>query len=143
MRAIAQPPDLRGFLRRYRVELVLLTFAVACSAAMFVIPDLRTVPFFFVWISFTIVYGFRLWPLPATLVVLACVIAVTAIPMVAQAIQGTHSWDSVLAVPLVAAMFLAMVWHAHRRMDALRVAERQTEEHRSLLERQERFIHDA
>ena len=49
--------------------------------AIFVVPDLRTIPFFFVWISLTIVSGFRLWPLRATLLVLACVIAATATPM--------------------------------------------------------------
>jgi signal transduction histidine kinase len=43
----------------------------------------------------------------------------------------------------MAAMFLAMVWHARRRVDAQRIAEGRAEEHRSLLERQERFIHDA
>jgi signal transduction histidine kinase len=43
----------------------------------------------------------------------------------------------------MAAMFLAMVWHARRRVDALRIAEQRAEQRRSLLERQERFIHDA
>ena len=43
----------------------------------------------------------------------------------------------------MAAMFLAMVWHARRRVDALQIAEGRAEERRSLLERQERFIHDA
>lgn len=132
-----------SFLRRYRVELLWLAFALACSAAMFVTPELRTIPFFLIWISLTIVYGFRLWPLPATLLVLAGVIAITATPMVVQAIQGTHSWDSVLPVPLIAAMFLAMLWHARRRVDALRIAQDRAEDRRSLLERQERFIHDA
>lgn len=130
-------------LRRYRIELVWLAFAVANSIAMLLVPELRTVPFFFVWISLTIVYGFRLWPLPATLVVFACVIVVTGAPMLVQAIRGIHSWDSLLIVPLTAAMFLATVWHARRRVEALRIAEQRAEERRSLLERQERFIHDA
>jgi signal transduction histidine kinase len=43
----------------------------------------------------------------------------------------------------MAAMFLAMVWHARRRVEAQRIAERRAEEHRALLESQERFIHDA
>jgi signal transduction histidine kinase len=130
-------------LRRYRVELLWLAFVVANCVAMLVIPALRMVPFFFVWISFTFVYGFRLWPLHVTLAVLACVIAVTGTPMLVQAIRGVHSWDSLLIVPLTAAMFLATVWHARRRVDALRIAETRAEERRSLLERQERFIHDA
>jgi signal transduction histidine kinase len=36
-----------------------------------------------------------------------------------------------------------MVWHARRRVDALAIAEGRAEQRRSLLERQERFIHDA
>jgi signal transduction histidine kinase len=43
----------------------------------------------------------------------------------------------------MSAMFLAMVWHARRRVDAVRIAEQRAEQRRSLLERQERFIHDA
>jgi signal transduction histidine kinase len=143
MPATARPLDLSPFARRHRVELAWLAFALANCVAMFVIPDLRTIPFFFIWISLTIVYGFRVWPWRATLLVLACVIAVTATPMIIQAIRGTRGWDSVLAVPLIAAMFLAMAWHARRRVDALRVTEKRAEERRSLLERQERFIHDA
>ena len=34
-----------------------------------------------------------------------------------------------------------MVWHARRRVEAQRIAEGRAEEHRSMLERQERFIH--
>jgi signal transduction histidine kinase len=143
MLAIARQLELRALLRRYRTELLWLAFVVASCIAMFVTPMLRTIPFFFIWISLTIIYGFRLWPLRATLLVLACVVCVTATPMVVQAIRGTHSWDSVVAVPLVAAMFLAMVWHARRRVEVMRVVQRRAEERRSLLERQERFIHDA
>jgi signal transduction histidine kinase len=40
-------------------------------------------------------------------------------------------------------MFLAMVWHARRRQDALAIVERQAEQRASLLQRQERFVHDA
>jgi signal transduction histidine kinase len=132
-----------GLLRRYRVELLWLAFAAANCVALFVMSDLRSIPFFFVWISLVIVCGFRLWPLSATLIVLACVIALTGTPMLVDAIRGVQEWDSLLIVPLTAAMFLAMVWHARRRIEALRVSQRRAEERRSLLERQERFIHDA
>jgi signal transduction histidine kinase len=40
-------------------------------------------------------------------------------------------------------MFVAMVWHAQRRQHALRAVEELAESRASLLERQERFIHDA
>jgi signal transduction histidine kinase len=143
MRVIAPPPELGAFLRRYRVELLWAIFALANSVAMLVVPGVRTLPFFLVWISLTIVYGFRLWPLPVTLLVLACVVAVTAAPMVYEITRGTRNWDSILPVPLITMMFLAMVWQARRRIEALRVAQDRAEERESLIERQERFIHDA
>jgi signal transduction histidine kinase len=130
-------------LRHYRVELLWLAFAAANFMAMFVSPELGTIPFFFVWISLVIVYGFRPLPLPATLVVLASVILLTGTPILVSAIRGVEDWDRVLIVPLTAVMFLAMVWHARRRVEALRVSEQRAEETRSLLERHERFIHDA
>ncbi len=44
----------------------------------------------------------------------------------------------------MSAMFLAMVWHARRRQEALRTVERrQAEERASLLEQQKRFLHDV
>jgi signal transduction histidine kinase len=43
----------------------------------------------------------------------------------------------------MSAMFLAMVWHARRRQEALRAVERQAEERAELLDRQERFLHDV
>jgi signal transduction histidine kinase len=46
-------------------------------------------------------------------------------------------------VPLMATLFTGLVWSAARRGESMRSAERRAEWRRSLLERQERFIHDA
>jgi signal transduction histidine kinase len=140
---IAPPPEWRARLRRYRVELLWLAFAAANYAAMIVWPGWETIPFHFVWISLTLVYGFRVWPMRATLIVLAGVMAMTGISIGLDAFEGSQLWGELFEVPLMSAMFLAMVWHARRRVDALQIAERRAEESRSLLERQERFIHDA
>ncbi len=60
------------------------------------------------------------------------------------AIVAWPDWEMILCeVPLLAAIFLMMVWHAHRRVGALEVAQARAEERRSMLECQERFIHDA
>jgi signal transduction histidine kinase len=77
------------------------------------------------------------------LLVLVFVMVVTAAAIGVDAFQGSQLWGELFEVPLMAAMFLAMVWHARRRVDALRMAEGRAEERRSLLERQERFVHDA
>ncbi|HSO97342.1 MAG TPA: HAMP domain-containing sensor histidine kinase [Solirubrobacteraceae bacterium] len=143
MSVIAPPREPRTLLLRYRVELLWVAFAALNYVAMIVWPSWETIPFHFVWISLTIVYGFRVWPVRATLTVLAAVVAVTGASILLDAFEGIQLWGELTEVPLMAAMFLAMVWHARRRVDALRIAEERAAERRSLLERQERFIHDA
>ncbi len=128
---------------RYEVELLWLAFAIANYAAMIAWPSWETIPFHFVWISLTLLYGFRVWPMRATLLVLIFVMVMTGASIMADAFDGSQLWGELFEVPLMAAMFLAMVWHARRRVDAQRIAEERAEERRSLLERQERFIHDA
>jgi signal transduction histidine kinase len=143
MRAIAQLPDPRPVIHRYRIELLWGLFAIFNYAAMIAWPAWETIPFHFVWISLTLLYGFRVWPVSATLIVLAFVMIATALSISLDAFAGIQLWGELFEVPLMAAMFLAMVWHARRRVDAQRIAEGRAEERRSMLERQERFIHDA
>jgi signal transduction histidine kinase len=130
-------------LRRYRVELLWLAFAAANYGAMIIWPSWETIPFHFVWISLTLLYGFRVWPIRGTLIVLAGVMVMTSVSIGLDAFEGIQLWGELFEVPLMAAMFLAMVWHARRRVEALRIAEERAEERRSMLERQESFIHDA
>jgi signal transduction histidine kinase len=143
MPAIAPRLEMSAIARRYRVELLWAVFAIANYIAMIEWESWETIPFHFVWISLTLLYGFRVWPMRATWIVLALVMAATAASITFDAFEGIQLWGELFEVPLMAAMFLAMVWHARRRVEALRVAEGRAEERRSLLERQERFVHDA
>ncbi len=136
-------PNLRRTVRRYRVELLWALFAAANYAAMIAWPSWETIPFHFVWISLTLLYGFRVWPVRATLIVLGFVVVFTGASIMLDAFEGLQLWGELFEVPLMSAMFLAMVWHARRRVDALMVAEGEAEERRAMLESQERFIHDA
>ncbi|HSP73540.1 MAG TPA: HAMP domain-containing sensor histidine kinase [Gaiellaceae bacterium] len=125
-----------AWLRRYPVEAAWAVFAAANLAAMSVWPGWETIPFHFVWISLTIVYGFRTWSSRVTSWVLAGVVLGTGASILADAFEGIQLWGELFEVPLMSAMFLAMVWHARRRQAAMRTQE-------SLLARQERFLHDA
>jgi signal transduction histidine kinase len=62
----------------------------------------------------------------------------------AAEIAAMIAWPGdMFEVPLLATLFVGMAWNVSRRVDALRTAEARSEETQSLLERQERFIHDA
>ena len=132
-----------GWLRRRRVELAWGAFAVANLVAMRLWESWETIPFHFIWVSLTLVYGFRVWRPTVTYGVLAFVFVSTGVLILSDAFSGDQLWGELFEVPLMSMMFLAMVWHARRRQDALRAVERQVEERASLLERQERFLHDA
>src|SRR6266508_3270659 len=132
-----------GSFRLSRLELLWAAFAIANLVAMAVWPSWETIPFHFIWISLTLLYGFRVWRPAATYLTLLAVIASTGALILQDAFSGEQLWGELFEVPLMSAMFLAMVWHARRRQEALAVVERQAAQRASLLERQERFLHDA
>jgi signal transduction histidine kinase len=128
--------------RRRAAELAWFAFAAANLGAMIRWPDWETIPFHFVWVSLTLLFGFRLWrPLP-TYALLAFVWVTTGLLLVSDAREGSQPWGELFEVPLMTAMFLAMVWHAGRRQHALRTVEHLADEQASLLSRHERFLHD-
>src|SRR5205085_6272198 len=52
-------------------------FALVNLVAMFVFADWETVPFHFIWVSLTILYGFRVWRMKPTLALLGAIIVAT------------------------------------------------------------------
>jgi signal transduction histidine kinase len=130
-------------LRRRAPEFGWAIFAAANLVAMLVWKSWETVPFHFIWVSLTLIYGVRVWRLRPTLWLLAAIQVLTGALILQDISMGQQEWGELTEVPLMSAMFLAMVWHARRRQDALRVAERLAEDRASLLSQQERFLHDA
>ena len=132
-----------GLLRRNWPEALWAAFAIANFVAMGIWPGWETIPFHFVWISITLLYGFRVWRPAATTLTLLAVVTVTGALILRDTFSGEQLWGELFEVPLMSAMFLAMVWHARRRQEALRIVQRQATQRASLLQRQERFLHDA
>jgi len=143
MRVTEPRPDARAVLRRHRLELAWVAFVAANYVAMSAWPNWQTVPFYLVWISLTLLYGLKVWPLRPTLIVLVAVMVLTGIPTATHAMGGADAAQKLAKVPLMAMLFLAVVWHARRRVEAVHVAESRAAQLRSMLDRQERFIHDA
>ena len=132
-----------GLLRHKRIELAWVAFALANLVAMRLLPGWETIPFHFIWISLTLVYGFRVWNPRPTGLVLGLVIVGTGTLILSDAFSGDQLWGELFEVPLMAAMFLAMVWHARRRQDAVRRLESEVRERAALLAQQKRFLHDV
>jgi signal transduction histidine kinase len=118
-------------------------FALLNLIAIYVFANWETVPFHFIWVSLTILYGFRVWQLRSTLILLGVIIVITGILLIIDIAKGAQPLDELTEVPLMSAMFLAMVWHARRRMAATEEMRRVSDENLRLLERERRFIQNA
>jgi len=124
-------------------DIAWVLFSLANLYAMLLWPDWETVPFHFIWVSLTILYGFRVWKARPTTVVLVFVMVLTGTLIWIDVARGITSLDEITEVPLMAAMFVAMVWHARRRLTATEETERVSMANLRLLERERRFVQDA
>ena len=130
-------------LRAARLDIAWAALAVACLAVMIAFPAWETIPFHVIWISLTILYGFRVWSISTTSAVLAVVAIGTGASIMTDAFEGLQLWGELFEVPLMSAMFLAMVWHARRRVEALETVKALADERASLLDQEERLLHDV
>ena len=120
-----------------------MVFSLANLVAIMVFSRWETVPFHFIWISLTLLYGFRVWSIRPTMWVLAMVMATTFAAIGWDVFHGAQTVDELNEVPLMAAMFGMMVWHAQRRLAAHKVSARISAENARLLATQRRFLQDA
>jgi signal transduction histidine kinase len=132
-----------GLLRHRAVELAWLAFALANLLAMMRWERWETIPFHFIWVSLTLVYGFRIWKPLSTGLTLVFVVFSTGVLILIDISNNAQEWGELFEVPLMSAMFLAMVWHARRRQDAVRTLEREATDRTALLDQQKRFLHDV
>ena len=142
-------PALRWIESGTRLEYAWVAFAILNLAAMLTIIELRfgqgweTVPFHFIYVSFTILYGFRAWRGRATL---WGILFVTVSTGAVTAFGIYRNWEAVpefTEVPLMSLMFLGMVYHVRRRQQAQAVAEALAAERERDLERKSVFLSDA
>ena len=136
--------------RTYRLDIAWVVFVGINLAAMRLLPDWGTVPFLAIWVSLTAIYGVRLWRLQPTILTWTAVTLATGGIIVVQVLKGQQDADYLAEVPLIALMFLVMVWHGQRRITAMQQqlaamqeVQRVSQENLRLLQEQHRFLQDA
>jgi signal transduction histidine kinase len=145
VRAIASPSRdrLQPLLASGWLDVAWLVFAAANLVAMALVPRWETVPFHFIWVSLTIIYGYRVWGSFKTALALTAVVLATGTLLVYDVLRQGELADELTEVPLMGAMFLAMVWHAQRRRSAMEDLRRISDANLRLLQRQRQFVQDA
>jgi two-component system OmpR family sensor kinase len=110
-------------------------FAAANVGIMVFLESWETIPFHLVWLSMALLYGFRVWKVTTTVVVVVAVMLVTGVALARAAVQAGEGLDELAEVPLMAGIFATVAWHARRRQAIVE------ELHRTAHERD--FIRDA
>ncbi len=138
--------DIASACRRHWPEIGLVAFVAACIVAMFVGSWGETVPFHFAWVSFGIVYGVRSWRLRPTLLALAVFCLAIGAALLQAIEDGGHhgpGLDEMAEVPLMAVMFLVMVWNVTARQRATEEVAEVAGVRQRLLEAQRAFMRNV
>jgi len=118
-------------------------FALANLDFIFMFPGWETIPFHAIWASLTLVYGFRTWKVGPTLWIMTAVMLLTAAGIAVDVWVGSEPVAELTEDPMLALMFLAMAWHAHRKLAAEHSLREVSEHNARLVDAQRRFLQDA
>jgi signal transduction histidine kinase len=145
VRAIESPSRdrLQRLLASGWIDVAWVAFAAANLVAMALVPQWETVPFHFIWVSLTLVYGYRVWESFQTALALTAVVVSTGILLTYDVFHQGELADELTEVPLMASMFMAMVWHAQRRRSAMEDLRQVSDANLRLLQRERQFVQDA
>jgi signal transduction histidine kinase len=125
------------------VDVVVGVFCVGMLAAMVAIPGEETIPYHLMFLAVTLVYGFRVWPMGPTALVIGAITVITGAIFYAHYLDGRIDAPELSEVPLMPMLLLAMVWHARRRAEAQRQVEEMAEERHRRLQREREFLRDT
>jgi signal transduction histidine kinase len=103
----------------------------------------EAIPFHLIWITFALLYSFRVRSTASTLWVLAAMIVTTFAAIGVDVLRGAQPADELTEVPLMAAMFWVMMWHGRRHQAANAERVKVSEDNERLLATQRRFLQDA
>ncbi len=103
----------------------------------------EAIPFHLIWVSFALLYGYRIRYTKITAWVLAAMIVTTFAAIGLDVWRRAQPPDELADVPLMAAMFGVMMWHAHRSLTANAERARVSDQNARLLDNQRRFLQDA
>ncbi len=134
---------IRQSARLYWVDIAWAIFVLVNLILMRLSPAWGSVPFLIIWISLTLIYGFRLWHVGSTVLTVSLVTLATGGLIGWQVLRGEQDGDYLAEVPLLALMFVIMVWHARRRLTAVEEIKRVSEHNLLLLGQQRRFLQDV
>jgi len=101
------------------------------------------VPFHFLWIGLSLLYGWRVWGLRGTVVAVGSLAVLTGFALVVDVSMGRQAPDELTEIPLMATVFAVMVWYVRHSVVSTEQIRRVSEHNLALLQRQRQFVQDA
>jgi two-component system OmpR family sensor kinase len=130
-------------LRGRELDTVWLALLLLNVAAIAVWHSHETIPFHVVSMCFALLYWLRVWPADPLPWGLGIVLITTVTGIALDVLHDAGSLEEVTDIPLLATMFVAIVWHANRTVTADRERRLIGEKNARLLDAQRRFLQDA
>jgi two-component system OmpR family sensor kinase len=125
------------------IDLAWVVLWILGLAGILIFEHWEAIPFHLIWITFALLYSFRVRSTRSTMWVLAAMVVTTFAAVGFDVLRGAQPADELTEVPLMAAMFWVMVWHSRRHQAANAERIRVSEENERLLATQRRFLQDA
>ncbi len=124
-------------------DVLWVCFAVAMLVVMIRSHEAMTIPYHFIFVSFALVYGFRVWPALIAVTTLVVMTGTTGAVFLIAYRAGDIKVDELAEIPLMPAIVAFMVWHALRAAAARREVEQLAVREAGRVDRQREFLRDT
>lgn len=125
------------------VDLVWAVFALVMLGVMALSDFGMTIPYHLIFVSFALVYGFRLWAWHVSVAVLAAITLATGGVFVRAYLLREVNLDELSEVVLMPSILAFTVWHGLRRVAAQRRVEELAALESSRVQRQKEFLRET
>lgn len=129
--------------REHRADVLWWAFVAINAWAIVMLRAWATVPFHFIWIGISLMYGWRVWSMRATVISLAVVVVITGVPLLDDVWHGYQDPDELTEIPLMSAVFLVMVVYVRRRVAAQEETERIAAHNLALVDQSRTLVQNA
>jgi signal transduction histidine kinase len=129
--------------QEHRVDILWWCFVAINAWAILMLRAWATVPFHFIWIGVTLMYGWRVWSMKVTVLSLSVIVVVTGATLLDDVVRGYQEPDELTEIPLMATVFLVMVVYVQRRVAAQRETEQIAAHNLALVEQSRTLVQNA
>jgi signal transduction histidine kinase len=129
--------------QEHGIDILWWCFVAVNAWGILMLRAWATVPFHFIWIGVTLMYGWRVWNLKVTFLSLSVIVVVTGATMLVEVVHGYREPDELTEIPLMAAVFLVMVVYVRRRVTAQQETEQIAARNLALVEQSRTLVQNA